>query len=261
MKIRCITINIAGMKGDWFKKRYELLIGGLKTLRPDVIALQETSMRRFPEPYDQACAIGQALGLANHAFAPYGNPVEVMSPEIGGLAILSRWPLRGARSVRLASALGPDPDARVALMAEIAGPEASFEVITTHLSWRPEQVELRLVQTGLVFEWLTGGCWKTDAHGPILLGDLNATEEEPAVRLAGEALQDTFRSLHPHEPGHTWCNHNPLTQHYPLPDRRLDYIFAPREMEVLESGVVLGGEGPDFASDHFGVLAELNVPI
>lgn len=260
MKVRCVTINIAGLKGGWFKKRFEVLTAQLRELRPDVVALQEAAMRRFPEPHDQACTIGRVLGLEHHAFAPYGNPVEVMSPEIGGLAILSRWPLRGSRSVRLASAIGGEPDARVALMTEIVGPRAAFEVITTHLSWRPEQAELRLVQTGLIFEWLTGGCWKTGARGPILMGDMNATEEEPVIQLVRGTLRDCFRSAHPEDPGYTWCNINPMTQHFPLPDRRLDYIFAPHEMEIGDCRVVLRGDGPDYASDHFGVFAELDVP-
>ncbi|MEV0622168.1 endonuclease/exonuclease/phosphatase family protein [Nonomuraea sp. NPDC050404] len=61
-------------------------------------------------------------------------------------------------------------------------------------------------------------------------------------------------------PGHTWGNANPWARPGLYPDRRFDYVLSawpkaggaghPVRCEVV-------GDGPDPASDHYAVLAEL----
>ena len=70
--------------------------------------------------YNQAQAIGEAAGLNSVAFAPYGNPTEIMSPNQGGVAVISRWPIRATRNRRLPTAHDTPPDARVALLVTVA---------------------------------------------------------------------------------------------------------------------------------------------
>src|ERR1700737_3471783 len=117
MKSRIVTINVAGTKDDWFEKRRDLVVQGLATQKPDVVCLQETTLSRGYAVYDQARDIGEAIGLPYVAFAPYGNPIEVMSHEQGGVGIISRWPIRRVRNRRLPAAHENPPDSRVALFA------------------------------------------------------------------------------------------------------------------------------------------------
>jgi endonuclease/exonuclease/phosphatase family metal-dependent hydrolase len=91
----------------------------------------------------------------------------------------------------------------------------------------------------------------------VLTGDFNAVETEPAIHLVRECFNDSFREKNPHDPGHTWATSNPLTGRFPIADRRLDYIFCPSGAEIHKAEIVLDQSSKGYASDHFGVLADL----
>ncbi|HKW75271.1 MAG TPA: endonuclease/exonuclease/phosphatase family protein [Terriglobales bacterium] len=90
MRVRCVTLNLQGLGEEWFTRRAEVVIKGLRKYRPDVVCLQECTVRYAGELYQQAAAIGEGLGLRTVAFSPYGNPIEVMSADQGGIAIIAR---------------------------------------------------------------------------------------------------------------------------------------------------------------------------
>jgi endonuclease/exonuclease/phosphatase family metal-dependent hydrolase len=145
---------------------------------------------------------------------------------------------------------------RVAMFATLASPSGLLEVATTHLSWRPEENEVRLIQAGMMLQEFLANRDSPRA-GRVLLGDLNATEDEPAIRLLTEHFRDAYRTVHPGEPGLTWDNRNPLTRDWNLPDRRIDYILCTRETRIRSCDVVLKDPSPDYPSDHCGVFANL----
>lgn len=206
--------------------------------------------------YNQSQAIGCGLGLRYVVFAPYGNPIEVMSSDQGGVAIVSRWPFLTIRNRRLPSGHDLPPDSRVALIVTIDTPGGPLEAVTTHLSWRPEDTQVRLVQTGLILDDFVREHSEMPGSRTILAGDFNAIEEEPAIQLVSERLQDVYRIQHPSEPGFTWTKTNPLAR-MDMPNRRLDYIFCPRGVEIHDADVILNEPGTPYLSDHFGVFAEL----
>lgn len=263
MRTKLITINLAGTKDDWFGKRRELMIQGLAAHQPDIVCVQETTIARGRDVYDQARDVGEAIGLPVVAFAPYGNSIEIMSNEQGGVAILSRWPMIRVRNRRLPAAHEDPPDARVALFATFQSPHGEIKVITTHLSWEPNSTQMRLMQMGLILDDLFQG-QPLDPNSKLMLtGDLNAIESEPVVALINECMRDSYRHYHPKHHGYTWATTNPLTGRFPIANRRLDYIFCPSGAEIHKAEVILNHgqptkEGkPAFASDHFGVLAEV----
>lgn len=259
MLLRVATLNVAGTKHEWLEHRAPMIIQGLREMRPDIVCLQESTIRRAGRFYDQSLHIAEEVGLGYLAFSPYGNPVETISPEQGGLAILSRWPLKRVRNIRLPAAHVHPTDARVAILALIETPDGLTEILNTHLSWQPGLRETRLMQMGLVFENFKDGAWVMHATGPIVMGDFNATEEEPVIQFLSEYMQDAWRSLHPNEPGYTWSNQNQLTHAWGAPERRLDYIFCPRSIIVQSSQIIFNQGHPYFASDHFGLMAELQL--
>ena len=80
--------------------------------------------------------------------------------------------------------------------------------------------------------------------------------------------QDAWAALHPGEPGWTWARANPYTGRLAFlqPDRRLDYIFVTPERRdgrgrILDCRIVFDQPSPAgvWASDHFGVLAEVQI--
>jgi endonuclease/exonuclease/phosphatase family metal-dependent hydrolase len=257
MKARIITINLAGTKDDWFGKRRDLMVEGLAAYKPDIICAQETTLVRGSVVYDQARDVGEAIGLPVTAFAPYGNSIEIMSSEQGGVAIMSRWPMIRVRNRRLPAAHENPPDARVALFATFQAPEGEIKVVTTHLSWEPDSTQMRMIQMGLILNDLFQNQPVDPNTQLVLTGDLNAVETEPVIALVNECLRDSFRHQNPIDKGFTWSTRNPLTGRYPIADRRLDYIFCPSGAEISKAEVILNDEKLGFASDHFGVLADI----
>jgi endonuclease/exonuclease/phosphatase family metal-dependent hydrolase len=113
----------------------------------------------------------------------------------------------------------------------------------------------------------------------VVTGDFNAVPHSDEIRwltglttLEGRRVyyQDCWDLLHPGEPGYTWAreNHYRDRMYWLRADRRLDYIFVtPTRRDrrgtvhearlVFEEPVVLGGGEHLFASDHYGVMAEV----
>jgi endonuclease/exonuclease/phosphatase family metal-dependent hydrolase len=113
----------------------------------------------------------------------------------------------------------------------------------------------------MVLDEFSAADWVNPKSRAVLMGDFNATEDEPAIELASERLQDAFRACHASDPGYTWLRTNPLNRGWKnMPDRRLDYIFCPKGAKVRRAGVILDKGAPSFASDHYGVFAELEWP-
>lgn len=249
-RLRVVTINIAGMHFDWFEKRRDVLIANLRELSPDIIFLQETTFVD-DQRYDQSLDIAGATGLKAIAIAPYGNNREFESPILGGIAILSKFPFTLVQHRKLPPTTSEDYGARVALMGKISKDDQEIILATTHLSWRPEESELRHTQTIELLNLI-----RSDEGIPVILaGDFNATPEEPSVRAVLRSYKDTFSSLHPQNDGITWSSDNNFIRS--RKDRRIDYIFCSNEMKVEKAEVILNSKQPVFPSDHFGVLADI----
>lgn len=255
--VRCASLNLAGLRDGWDQRR-EAAIRGLSPLGLDLICFQEATVRGHGAIYRQAFELGSALGLPYGAFAPYGNAIEVMSDERGGLAIASRWPIRYSENLRLPEGSSEATDNRVALVATVMAPGGDLDVVTVHLSWRESEAEMRLVQLGIVLDYMGHAGMCQPGARTLLAGDFNAVEREPVVELARERLVDAYRDRNPTDPGHTWVKTNPLTGDWPQPDRRLDYMFIPPGAHVDEARIVL--DQPAYASDHFGLFAAIAFP-
>jgi endonuclease/exonuclease/phosphatase family metal-dependent hydrolase len=109
----------------------------------------------------------------------------------------------------------------------------------------------------------------------VLAGDFDADPAAASVRfwcgrqsLDGVSVcyRDAWESTHPGDSGHTYTPHNPLMATPDWPYRRIDYIFV----RCAEHGPTLEVssclrifdepiEGV-WASDHFGLVADLAVP-
>jgi endonuclease/exonuclease/phosphatase family metal-dependent hydrolase len=256
--IRVMTLNLAGLERDWFAGRAERLCAGLTPLTPDVLALQEAGIRGGADFHHQVSLIGEWLGLPVQVFLPYGNPQELSSNEQGGVALLTRWPLINVEERRLPPGKF-QPDNRTALLATIDHPDGVLHVATTHLSWRPEEADVRLAQLITILDRAQDEGWLHHDERFVLLGDLNATEDEPVIDLLKRHLIDAYRAHHPDAPGYTWESENPYSGGYPSPRRRLDYVFVNRNAKVAASGRALHTK-EWVASDHYAVWADLVWP-
>jgi endonuclease/exonuclease/phosphatase family metal-dependent hydrolase len=109
---------------------------------------------------------------------------------------------------------------------------------------------------------------------PLLVGDMNAEPDSTEIRfLCGlqsidgysTYFQDAWRIAGDGGPGYTWDNRNTYAAYMFEPNRRIDYIFVGlADMQGrgrIRSVRVVMNERSDraFPSDHFGVLAEVDV--
>jgi endonuclease/exonuclease/phosphatase family metal-dependent hydrolase len=191
----------------------------------------------------------------------------------------ARWPCRIVEALDLRGADAPDvPWCSLAAIVELPGEgELLFIAVTT--AWRPAAEAVRERQVMALTD--------LDARHrrglpTIIAGDFNAAPESASIRhLTGlQSLQG--RSVHYHDawavagegPGHTWTTDNPTaraeieqligqrTYH-----RRLDYVFVgswdahPQAHAEVRSASLAFDEASDgvWGSDHFGVLAELEI--
>lgn len=251
--------------GDALERRLPLLIEELRALDPDVIGIQEASTGLGRG--NTAERIATALGL-EHAYAPalFGltglAPVDAAIATLmnfsEGPAILSRFPIRTSEA-HLLPRCGGVFDPRVALRAELDMPSGPLGVYSTHLSWGGCQTDALAAIVGA----------RRGALPSVVMGDFNATEDMPAItRLTGAAgFVDVFRFLHPDAPGLTvWQRHDTAAR---TVRRRVDYVFlvpgTERPGRAVASRIVLdrpareAGGGTLWPSDHYGVLAEIEL--
>ena len=275
-RVRVLTLNLWGRHGDWDERR-RVLVEGIRELRPDVVAFQEAITE---DGYDQA---GDVLG-------PEYRVVHQTVGLVGdgnGVVIASRWPLGEVREADLhltprtagfpcvtllAEVLAPGPVGRLLFVNHLPSFQLGFEM----------ERELQAVAAARAIEEFAGD---RDIH-VVLTGDFDAVPDAASVRLwsgrqslggMSVCYRDAWESTHAGVAGHTFSPTNPLvgSSRNPLvvdgetaiePGRRIDYVFV----RCGDHGPTLDVSACDlvfdkpvagvWASDHFGVLADLVVP-
>jgi endonuclease/exonuclease/phosphatase family metal-dependent hydrolase len=174
----------------------------VRRLDADLLGLQEVDRNQPRSQHADLTAIAaEAMGAPYHLFvaALAGTPGATWAAATGqeqpdsaayGVALLSRYPVRGWRTVRLPAAPVPVPhrfhgrvlpdwvrdEPRVAVVATVDTPRGRLDVVTTHLSflvpWNRLQLRRLLRELG-------------PGQGPMVLtGDLNMGPR-PARRVTG----------------------------------------------------------------------------
>jgi endonuclease/exonuclease/phosphatase family metal-dependent hydrolase len=263
--LKVVTLNLWGEQPP-LERRMQLATDGLRALGPDVIGLQE--VRQVPGVVaNQAEQLARALGMSWHfeRATPWGGGDE-------GLALLSRHPIVGRRVHELPHAI--PAERRILLGATLSTPDGPVEVFTTHLNYRLADGAKREDQVAA----LDGYIAESPAELPrVLMGDFNAIPDSDEIRflrglhsVAGRRTfwQDAWERRHGRAEGFTWARANPYTARlrWLERDRRLDYVFvSPMKRDgrgvVVDCRIVLDRAASDgaFASDHFGVYAEVQL--
>jgi endonuclease/exonuclease/phosphatase family metal-dependent hydrolase len=262
--LRCLTLNLWGGEAP-LEARLALVQRGIAALAPDLVALQEVA--DWPGLPNQAATLAERTGLT----FVFASAVAFRGGH-EGLAFLSRLPIVGYESMELPHA--HPQERRLLLSAGLQLGDRLLWVHNTHLNYRLAHGRQREDQVRAIDARVAA---RGNGDIQILMGDFNARPESDEVRwlcglctLEGKRVlyQDAWARCHPGEPGWTWAEANPYTGRLAFlqPDRRLDYIFVTPERRdgrgrVLDCRIVF--DQPDaagvWASDHFGVLAEVQV--
>lgn len=271
--VRFVTVNLyhggafSGLLGDarHLDRRLEMVAEELRGLDPDVIGLQEASEGR--QRGNVAARLAAQLGF-HHVYVaanprPFKNDranrvIASLLDFSEGPAILTRFPIVAWESIDLPRC-GRSADSRLLLHATLQTPWGGLEAFSTHTIGDP-------CQTGRVAQLVR------NRRGPlpsVLMGDFNSGEDSVAIAafIRNGSFIDAFRTVNPTLPGPTvW---QPIDAPTSMVRRRVDYLFMlPGEEyagKVLSSRVVLNmpqrlpDGGALWPSDHYGVLAELDV--
>jgi endonuclease/exonuclease/phosphatase family metal-dependent hydrolase len=264
--VRVLTLNLWGRRGDWEARR-AVISDGLKELRPDLVAFQEAIV---DGGYDQAADLLRA-GF-HYAHQTDREPGEDGVERGQGTSIASRWPIGHVREVDLHVTPRTAGFACTTLVAEIDTPLGRI-VFANHVpSWQLQferERELQAVAAARALE-------EIEAEHVILAGDFTSDPQSANVSFIsgrrslegmGVCYRDAWESVHGDEPGETFTPENPLLSDWDWPFRRLDYVFVrcgehggptlrvtacERVFDEPVDGV--------WASDHFGVVADLEPP-
>ena len=244
-EVSVVTLNLWHDAGDW-PRRAALIVRTLRTLRPDVIALQEVLQDRgLP---NQAKTIADALGF-RYVFASVDAADK---PRRYGNAILTRHRILAQGW----KALAPLDDYRVALHLRIAVDGEPVEVYATHLHWTPEGGAIRRAQVEDLEAYIAVAS-APDAP-TVVAGDFNAPANAPEFAPLLARLRDAYDVLHAcaaqDDAGHSTLN---LAFYAPL---RIDHVlYDPRAWTPLSATRLFDRPAADgtWASDHYGVRAVL----
>lgn len=260
-----MTLNIWNLSGPWRERRDEI-VTWIARLAPDAVCLQEVIDN--DDGRNQARWLVEAPALAELEYHyEYGRGLELEGGYRFGNAILTRHDVEAVNAVPL-----PDLDAptegRVLLHVRTAG----ADVFCTHLNWQFHHGYIRLAQATAAVAAIEELADPDAPLPPIFAGDFNAEPASDEIRfLTGDAtidgrstyFQDAWRVAGGSGPGWTWDNRNPFAAVAREPDRRIDYVFVGWRRSGgagrIESARVVCDRalGGTFATDHFGVVADI----
>jgi endonuclease/exonuclease/phosphatase family metal-dependent hydrolase len=266
--LRVLTLNLLSPEHANWKRRRPVLQAGLAALRPDLIALQE-SVRGGD--YDQIeDLLGPGYYVAQHSKS---------SSDGVGAALASRWPLDAVHEIDLRVTDRVDLPWCAAVVAEIAVPQPVGPVLfvhhkpTYHVGYAHERELQAVAAARFVEERLIG----RDLH-VVLAGDFDDTPDSSSVRFwtgrqalhgMSVAYRDAWEAARPLAPGHTFTPLNPLERAGEMSlelGRRIDYVMVRcgvhgPSLNVTECFRVFDRPVDGiWASDHFGVVADFEVP-
>lgn len=271
-RLRVLTLNLFGRRRGWSERRTAIL-AGLRTLQPDLVGFQEAIV---DDAYDQARdLLGPDFHIVHQSNREPGEPPDVERGQ--GFSIASRWPLRNVHELDLHVTPRTADFACGAMVAELLAPAplGPLLVVYHNPSWKLQleyERELQAPSTGRFVEGLVG-----DRDVPVILfGDLDADPDAASVRfwtgrqaLDGTSVcyRDCWESAHPNDPGHTFTPTSPLMGDRDWPFKRIDYLFVRcgehggplLDIESCELAFDQPIDGV-WASDHFGLVADLAVP-
>ena len=259
--VRCATFNVLGPANpDWGRRR--VLIGGtLRALDADVVALQEV-------PTDD---VDQLLGPGYHV-----TPFSATSEDGTGGVLATRVSHRVLEEIDQRTAEhGQVLPWCATLIVELESPVGRLVVAHHKPNWPfplEAERERQAVRAAVAVERHAGD------RPAVVLGDFDATPDAASVSfwrgrrsLGGVSVsyQDAWETTRPGEAGFTFSSENPLVRAGEVAtavSRRIDYVLvrAGRHgalLEVLRCDRLLDQPVDGvWASDHYGVTADLAVP-
>ena len=264
-RLRVVTLNVYGPANPDWDRRHRLVARTLADLDPDVVALQEVPTG--PE-------------LATILDPGYHTTHFTRSSDDGvGGTLATRWPHRLVTEIdqHLTERSRDVLPWTATTIVELDTPLGPLVVAHHKPSWPFPYEHEREQQAVLAARTLEEHIGDRDVHA-VVLGDFDATPDAASMlflrgRRAVDGFsvcyQDAWESLHPDDPGYTFERSNPLVRDGEVSTavtRRIDHILVRSglhgpTLDVAHCQRVLDQPHDGvWASDHYGVLADLVLP-
>jgi len=259
--IRVMTFNIRYGAADdgenrWEKRR-ELVFDLLRREKPDLLGVQEALRFQLNE-IRAALPVYAEIGVRRDDGRAAGEHSAILyrtsrfrAAEHGTFWLSETPDVPGSMS------WGADLS-RICTWGRFVERSTGAAVYVYNLHLDHQSQSARLHSVGLLIERIHA---RSRADPVIVLGDFNAAEDNPAVRRLCEAsadaggtarFVDTFRVLHPDE-----RDVGTFTGFRFSTGAKIDYIFAPQDLPVLDAAILRDLPNGRFPSDHFPVTATL----
>lgn len=216
--------------------RMEKIAGLIRAEAPDLVFLSEAIFECGPCPVNQVVTLAESAGMHAWAFGENYNIGLRFYRVVGGNAILSRRPLEPVANLSLA---GRRPfyvtkNNRRALFCAVQ--LGRRRVLLASLHNDSFSITNNMRQMRQILEFV--GDWPA-----ILAGDFNARPDEKPIRV----VRDCGHFIGAFE--------GPLTFPARAPEKRIDFIFAPKDWELVEHRVLESD-----LSDHRPVVSTFRLP-
>jgi len=259
--IRCVTYNVLSPDNrDWDRRRH-VIRDALHELDADVVALQEVRVADV----DELLGPGYCV-----------TPFSAVSDDGVGAVLATRRPHTVLEEIDQRTAEhGDDLPWCATLVVELEESVGRLVVAHHKPNW-PFPLEVEREQQALR---AARAVERHAGDGPaVVLGDFDATPDAGSVQFwrgrrsledVSVCYQDAWETVHPTDPGLTFSAENPLVRAGEVAtavSRRIDYVLvrAGRHgalLEVVRCDRLLDQPvGGVWASDHYGVVADLAVP-
>jgi endonuclease/exonuclease/phosphatase family metal-dependent hydrolase len=247
------TINVRNNE-DWWEERLPLLADEIARLAPDVIGLQEVQISA-----DQGLLLQEAIAARGIDYT-YDDQLKVGLAEFLGEGIGAMF-----RGTRVERDVLPMTEGRVALFDRVdLGEGLLVDLYDTHLEAGDGSTgdgdELRRAQAEAIVAFMAE---RDDGHPRFLLGDMNATPEQPAIaEYAAAGLADAWVEAHGDDLGATspvvMTKDPTVVQDF---KRRIDYVLHDGPVVVQDAIVCFDAPTDEglYPSDHLGVTATVTV--
>lgn len=210
----------------------------IRDANPDVVGLQEVdrfTTRLGGKGSDQLAELSRLTGMPYSAYFKSSN----FHGGEYGVAVLSHHPIAESAQLGLPTQNG---ERRTVGRALVKAPGGDVMVYVTHLTNLPSNQRLRVMQVRHILAWMA-----KDTVPHMLMGDFNDSVDSASIRTVKRKLVEVFATAG-RGPSYTY----PFTF---LPNVRLDYVFASRDLTPTDVHVIHAN-----ASDHFPLVADFQQP-
>ena len=245
LKVMTYNIRMGGAyRGGWrfeepdrVAERIDKIARLIRQQQPDLVFLQEVVLDSGPGSFHQTPVLAEKTGMHMWVFGQCVNDGLPFYRMIDGNAILSRWPVKPLTNQKMPGdkafyEIAADDQSTLWCTTDIAGQEillASVHLTSGDVDPGPQ------VEAILEF---------AESRPAILAGDFNLDPNESELQPLLEAGQFAVTLDGPHTI-------------YSFDLRRvIDYIFVPREWQLLEHQVIATK-----LSDHLPVVATYRIPL